>query len=94
MNRETEKITPLKNKATMIAYFKHQINVDLTDVLEPKFKNSRTFLGFYLKKLSKTEQYRLLDLIYKRGLEMGSNGGLGDVIYYKKTTKNKNRRNY
>lgn len=77
-------MTSLKNRATMLDYFKHQINIDLTDVLEPRSKNSRTYLGFYLKKLSKTEQNRLLDLIYKRGLKMGDNGGLGNVIYYEK----------
>lgn len=49
-------MTPLKNRSAMLDCFKHQTNIDLTDVLESRVKNSRTYLGFHLDELTKTEQ--------------------------------------
>lgn len=70
----------------MLDYFKHQANIDLTNALEPRAKNSRTYLGFHLDELTKVEQSRLLNLIYKKGLRLEDNGGYGVAVYYEKVT--------
>lgn len=78
----TVRVSPVGNKKQMVDFIKQQINVDISKYIEDKAGHPRTYLGIHLEKMHKQEQMRLRNLMQKKGVRIGDNGGLGYTLHY------------
>lgn len=76
------RVSPVRNKKEMVAFIKSQIGVDITKYIEPNAGHPRSYLGIHLKDMPKNEQIRLKNLMQKKGVRIGENGGLGSTLHY------------
>lgn len=78
----TVRVSPVSNKKEMVSFIKQQIGIDISKYIEDKAGHPRTYLGIHIEKMPKTEQVKLRNLMQKKGVRIGDNGGLGYTLHY------------
>jgi len=84
-NNTTVNKISLNNKKNLFEYIKHQLNIDLSKVEEPKMSKSRTYAGVHLEDLSINERNAIKTILNKRNIKIENNGGYGYAIKYEKS---------
>lgn len=66
----------------MVSFIKNQIGVDISKYIEDRAGHPRTYLGIHIEDMPKSEQTKLRNLMQKKGVRIGENGGLGYTLHY------------